>query len=66
MLALTFMVAHFSFFAMVAVVDQTGQLRNALGSILCLFGLVGWMRDLLTGRSPSSDKLAVLIINKWR
>ncbi|KAI0759464.1 hypothetical protein BD413DRAFT_617757 [Trametes elegans] len=52
MLALTFMGAHFFFFAIVAVVDQTGQLRNALGSILGLFGLVRWMRDLLTGRRP--------------
>ncbi|KAI0759455.1 hypothetical protein BD413DRAFT_617750 [Trametes elegans] len=51
MLALTFMGAHFSF-AMVAVVDQTGQLRSALGSIIGLFGLVRWMPDLLTGRRP--------------
>ncbi|CDO77893.1 hypothetical protein BN946_scf184952.g5 [Trametes cinnabarina] len=50
MLESTFMATHSSFFAMVGVVDQFGQLRNALGSVLGLFGLVRWMRDLLTGR----------------
>ncbi|KAI0759433.1 hypothetical protein BD413DRAFT_651214, partial [Trametes elegans] len=51
--------AHFSFFAMVGVVEQYGQLRNALGSILGLFGLVRWMRDLLTGRRPIRGALRV-------
>jgi len=51
MLESTFMATHSSFFAMVGVVDQFGQLRNALGSVLGLFGLVRWMRDMLTGRS---------------
>lgn len=50
MLESTFMATHSSFFAMVGVVDQFGQLRNALGSVLGLFGLVRWMRDMLTGR----------------
>ncbi|KAI0646120.1 Peroxin 13, N-terminal region-domain-containing protein [Trametes meyenii] len=50
MLESTFMATHSSFFAMVGVIDQFGQLRNALGSVLGLFGLVRWMRDLLTGR----------------
>jgi peroxin-13 len=50
MLESTFMATHSSFFAMVGVVDQFGQLRNALGSVLGLFGLVRWMRDLLAGR----------------
>ena len=49
MLESTFMATHSSFFAMVGVVDQFGQLRNALGSVLGLFGLVRWMRELLTG-----------------
>ena len=51
MLESTFMATHSSFFAMVGVVEQFGQLRNALGSVLGLFGLVRWMRNLLTGRS---------------
>jgi len=51
MLESTFMATHSSFFAMVGVVDQFGQLRNALGSVLGLFGLVRWMKDMLTGRS---------------
>lgn len=51
MLESTFMATHSSFFAMVGVIEQFGQLRNALGSVLGLFGLVRWMRDLITGRS---------------
>ncbi|KAF9490316.1 hypothetical protein BDN71DRAFT_1454420 [Pleurotus eryngii] len=50
MLESTFMATHSSFFSMVGVIDQFSQLRNALGSVLGLFGLVRWMRDLLTGR----------------
>ncbi|OCH85058.1 hypothetical protein OBBRIDRAFT_798548 [Obba rivulosa] len=50
MLESTFMATHSSFFAMVGVIDQFGQLRNALASVLGLFGLVRWMRELLTGR----------------
>ena len=53
MLESTFMATHSSFFAMVGVIDQFGQLRNALGSVLGLFGLVRWMKDLLTGRSSN-------------
>ncbi|KAK0502443.1 Peroxin 13, N-terminal region-domain-containing protein [Armillaria luteobubalina] len=50
MLESTFMATHSSFFAMVGVVDQFGQLRDALGGVLGLFGLVRWLRGLLTGR----------------
>ncbi|KAJ6590427.1 Peroxin 13, N-terminal region-domain-containing protein [Mycena vulgaris] len=49
MLESTFMATHSSFFAMVGVADQIGHLRNALGSVLGLFGLVRWMRELLGG-----------------
>lgn len=49
MLESTFMATHSSFFAMVGVIEQLGHLRNVLGSVLGLFGLVRWMRDLLTG-----------------
>lgn len=52
MLESTFMATHSSFFAMVGVIDQFGQLRNALGSVLGLFGLVRWMKELLAGPSP--------------
>lgn len=51
MLESTFMATHSSFFAMVGVVEQFGQLRNALGSVIGLFGFVRWMKELLTGRS---------------
>ncbi|GLB39225.1 putative peroxin 13, N-terminal region [Lyophyllum shimeji] len=50
MLESTFMATHSSFFAMVGVADQFAHLRNALGSVLGLFGLLRWMRELLTGR----------------
>lgn len=55
MLESTFVATHSSFFAMVGVIDQFSQLRNALGSVLGLFGLVRWMRELVTGQhSPSA------------
>ena len=56
MIESTFMATHSSFFAIVGVIDQFGQLRNALGSVLGLFGLLRWMKELLTGR-PSSGNL---------
>jgi len=49
MLESTFMATHSSFFALAGVVDQFAQLRNALGSVLGLFGLIRWLRDILTG-----------------
>lgn len=54
MLESTFMATHSSFFAMVGVIDQFGQLRNALGSVLGLFGLVRWMKDTFTGRTGAT------------
>jgi len=54
MLESTFMATHSSFFAMVGVIEQFSRLRNALGSVLGLFGLVRWMKELITGRSSSS------------
>jgi len=50
MLESTFMATHSSFFAMVGVADQFGQLRNALGTVLGLFGMVRWLKGLVTGR----------------
>lgn len=56
MLESTFMATHSSFFAMVGVVEQFSHLRNALGSVLGLFGLLRWMKELITGR-PSSTSI---------
>lgn len=53
MLESTFMATHSSFFAMVGVVEQFANLRNALGSVLGLFGLLRWLKDLITGRRSS-------------
>ncbi|KAG6877904.1 hypothetical protein C0992_009097, partial [Termitomyces sp. T32_za158] len=55
MLESTFMATHSSFFAMVGVADQFSQLRNALGSVLGIFGLLRWMRELITGRPATSS-----------
>jgi len=54
MLESTFMATHSSFFAMVGVVEQFSHLRNALGSVLGLFGLMRWMKELITGKPSSS------------
>ncbi|KAG5353074.1 hypothetical protein C0989_010697 [Termitomyces sp. Mn162] len=55
MLESTFMATHSSFFAMVGVADQFSQLRNALGSVLGVFGILRWMRELITGRPASAS-----------
>ncbi|KAH9983452.1 Peroxin 13, N-terminal region-domain-containing protein [Russula vinacea] len=55
MLESTFMATHSSFFALAGVIDQFAQLRNALGSVLGLFGLIRWLRDVLTGRRASGN-----------
>lgn len=60
MLESTFMATHSSFFAMVGVVEQFAHLRNALGSVLGLFGLVRWMKELIAGKpSTSTNALQV-------
>jgi peroxin-13 len=50
MLESTFMATHSSFFAMVGVAEQLGNLRNALGTVLGLFGLLRWLKDTITGQ----------------
>jgi peroxin-13 len=55
MLESTFMATHSSFFALAGVIDQFAQLRNALGSVLGLFGLIRWLRDILTGRRSNGN-----------
>ncbi|KAI6021651.1 hypothetical protein PISMIDRAFT_91656 [Pisolithus microcarpus 441] len=57
MLESTFMATHSSFFAMVGVVEQFAHLRNALGSVLGLFGLVRWMKELITGRPNTQNSM---------
>ncbi|KAI6121967.1 Peroxin 13, N-terminal region-domain-containing protein [Pisolithus sp. B1] len=57
MLESTFMATHSSFFAMVGVVEQFAHLRNALGSVLGLFGLVRWMKEFITGRPSTQNSL---------
>ncbi|KAK3329433.1 Peroxin 13, N-terminal region-domain-containing protein [Apodospora peruviana] len=62
MLESTYMATHSSFFAMVAVAEQFGNLRNTLGSILGIFTLMRWIRTLiakLTGRPAPADATAL-------
>jgi len=49
MLESTFMATHSSFFAMVGVIDQFAALRDVLGQVLGLFGLLKWIKGVLTG-----------------
>ena len=55
MIESTFAATHSSFFAMAGVIDQFGQLRNALGSVLGLYGLMRWIKELVTGRPASGN-----------
>ncbi|KAG8794976.1 Peroxisomal membrane protein PAS20, partial [Serendipita sp. 399] len=49
MLESTFMATHSSFFAMVGVIDQFAALRDVLGQVLGVFGLVRWVKGVLSG-----------------
>lgn len=62
MLESTYMATHSSFFAMVSVAEQFGNLRDTLGSVLGIFTLMRWIRTLiakLTGRPPPVDAVAL-------
>ncbi|KAL8297140.1 hypothetical protein RB600_002223 [Gaeumannomyces tritici] len=62
MLESTYMATHSSFFAMVSVAEQFGNLRDALGSVLGIFTLMRWIRNLiarLTGRPLPADVKAL-------
>ncbi|KAI8951959.1 hypothetical protein F4801DRAFT_260667 [Xylaria longipes] len=62
MLESTYMATHSSFFAMVSVAEQFGNLRDTLGSVLGIFTLMRWIRTLiakLTGRPPPVDATAL-------
>ena len=53
MLESTYMATHSSFFAMVSVAEQFGNLRQTLGSVLGIFTVMRWIRTAiakLTGR----------------
>ncbi|KAF8511416.1 Peroxin 13, partial [Hysterangium stoloniferum] len=54
MLERMYMATHSSFFAMVGVAEQFGQLRNALGSVLGAFEMIRGLRGLITGQ-PVND-----------
>ncbi|KAF2099913.1 hypothetical protein NA57DRAFT_37494 [Rhizodiscina lignyota] len=60
MLESTYMATHSSFFAMVSVAEQFGNLRQTLGSVLGIFTIMRWIRTAiakLTGRPiPASGK----------
>ncbi|TKA61003.1 hypothetical protein B0A49_11246 [Cryomyces minteri] len=58
MLESTYMATHSSFFAMVSVAEQFGNLRETLGSVLGIFTVLRWIRTLLakiTGRPPPAS-----------
>ncbi|KAH7256495.1 Peroxin 13, N-terminal region-domain-containing protein [Fusarium tricinctum] len=62
MLESTYMATHSSFFAMVSVAEQFGNLRDTLGSVLGIFTVMRWIRTLLakiTGRPPPADATAL-------
>ncbi|KAM0440967.1 hypothetical protein ACHAPT_000271 [Fusarium lateritium] len=62
MLESTYMATHSSFFAMVSVAEQFGNLRDTLGSVLGIFTLLRWIRTLIakiTGRPPPADAMAL-------
>ncbi|KYK54152.1 hypothetical protein DCS_06109 [Drechmeria coniospora] len=62
MLESTYMATHSSFFAMISVAEQFGNLRDTLGSILGIFTLIRWIRTLIakiTGRPPPADAMAL-------
>lgn len=58
MLESTYMATHSSFFAMVSVAEQLGNLKQTLGSILGVFALLRWFRTgvaKITGRPLPAD-----------
>ncbi|CAG8980029.1 hypothetical protein HYALB_00009237 [Hymenoscyphus albidus] len=62
MLESTYMATHSSFFAMVSVAEQFGNLKNTLGSMLGIFTVLRWLRTLfakITGRPPPADAMAL-------
>ncbi|KAF3040126.1 Peroxisomal membrane protein PAS20 [Didymella heteroderae] len=62
MLQSTYMATHSSFFAMVSVAEQFGNLRQTLGSVLGIYTLMRWIRTAfakLTGRPLPADAMGL-------
>ncbi|KUI58693.1 Peroxisomal membrane protein PAS20 [Cytospora mali] len=62
MLESTYMTTHSSFYAVVAVAEQFGNLRDTLGHVLGIYTIMRWMRTLIakiTGRPPPADAMAL-------
>jgi peroxin-13 len=62
MLESAFMTTHSSFFAMVSMAEQLGNLRHTLGSVLGIYTLLRWARTIIakiTGRPPPADATAL-------
>ncbi|KAI5300382.1 endoplasmic oxidoreductin-1 [Ascosphaera pollenicola] len=62
MLESTYMATHSSFFAMVSVAEQFGNLKNTLGQLLGIYAIVRWIRTVfakLTGRPLPADATAL-------
>ncbi|KXS96369.1 hypothetical protein AC579_2780 [Pseudocercospora musae] len=66
MLESTYMATHSSFFAMVSVAEQFGNLKQTLGSILGIFTVMRWIRTAvakLTGRPPPAHSKELTAAN---
>lgn len=68
MLDSTFMATHSSFFAIVGVIDQFAALRDVLGHVLGVFGLIRWAKGVLSGegvvpRSALTDEFNAFVNN---
>lgn len=66
MLESAYMTTHSSFFAMVSMAEQLGNLRQTLGQVLGIYTLLRWLRTLLarlTGRPPPADATSLTPAN---
>lgn len=66
MLESAYMTTHSSFFAMVSMAEQLGNLRQTLGQVLGIYTLLRWMRTIIakiTGRPPPADATALTPAN---
>jgi peroxin-13 len=62
MLEATYMATHSSFFTMISVAEQFGNLKNALGSFLGIFALIKYFKKMLaklTGGKILKDTLKI-------
>lgn len=66
MLDSTFLATHSSFFAIVGVIDQFAALRDIMGHVLGVFGLIRWAKGVLSGegvvpRSALTDEFNAFV-----